>query len=132
MSAYIWTMVFARRARFVRCCTSLDKEMSVVGGGGGGGGKTTHPATHTPTIQHPPPCTQPAHHAMSLDSDSDPNSNVKTTHPVATNTGRVLTYNDGVRTVGMELDYSWSFVPFQAVLVHSELPGYRTTDPNRK
>ena len=26
--------------------------------------------------------------------------------------GRVLTYFDRVETVGMERDYSWSFVPF--------------------
>ena len=32
----------------------------------------------------------------------------------------------------MERDYSWSFVPFQAVCVHSEFPGNRATDPNRK
>ena len=35
--------------------------------------------------------------------------------------GRVLAYFDRVGTVGMEQDYSWSFVPFQAVCVHFEL-----------
>ena len=33
--------------------------------------------------------------------------------------GRVLTYFDRVGTVGMERDYSWSFVPFRAVCVHT-------------
>ena len=46
--------------------------------------------------------------------------------------GRVLTYFDQVGTVGMERDYSRSFVPFQAVCVHTEFPGSRATDPNRK
>ena len=46
--------------------------------------------------------------------------------------GRVLTYFDRVGTVGMERDYSWSFVPFQVVCVHPEFPGNRATDPNRK
>ena len=45
---------------------------------------------------------------------------------------RVFTYFDRVRTVGMERDYSWSSVLFQAVCVHSEFPGNRATDPNRK
>ena len=46
--------------------------------------------------------------------------------------GRVSTYFDQVGTVGMELDYSWSFVPFRAVCVHAEFPGNRATAPNRK
>ena len=46
--------------------------------------------------------------------------------------GRVLTYFDRVGTVGMEGDYWWSFVPFQAVCVHLEFPGNRATDPNIK
>ena len=33
--------------------------------------------------------------------------------------GRVLTYFGRVGTVGMERGYSWSFVPFQAVRVHT-------------
>ena len=45
LSEYIWTMVFARQARFVPWRTSLNKAILVVGGGGG---KTTHPATHSP------------------------------------------------------------------------------------
>ena len=45
--------------------------------------------------------------------------------------GRVLTYFGRVGTVGMERGYSWSFVPFQAVRVHTEFPGNRATDPNR-
>ena len=51
---------------------------------------------------------------------------------IETSSGRVLTYFDRVGTVGMERDYSWSFVPFQAVCVHYEFPGNRATDPNGK
>ena len=46
--------------------------------------------------------------------------------------GRVLTYFDRVGKVFMERGYSWSFVPFLAVGVHSEFPGNQATDPNRK
>ena len=46
--------------------------------------------------------------------------------------GCVLTSFGRVGTVGMERGYSWSFVPFQAVCVHTEFPGNRATDPNRK
>ena len=46
--------------------------------------------------------------------------------------GRVLTYFDRVETVGMERDNSWPFVPFQAVCLHTEIPGNRASDPNRK
>ena len=44
----------------------------------------------------------------------------------------VLICFDRVGTVGMERDYSWSFVPFRAVCVRSEFPGNRATDPNRR
>ena len=43
----------------------------------------------------------------------------------------VLTSFGRVGTVGMERGYSWSFVPFQAVCVHTEFPGNRATDRNR-
>ena len=43
--------------------------------------------------------------------------------------GLVLTYFDRVGTVGMERDYSWSFIPSQAVCVHFE---FQATDWNRK
>ena len=46
--------------------------------------------------------------------------------------GRVSTYFDRVGTAGMERDYSWSFVPFQAACVHSEFPRNRAPDPNTK
>ena len=52
--AFIWTMVFARHARFVRRRTSFNREMLVVGGVGGG-----NPATHSPTNQHPSTYTYP-------------------------------------------------------------------------
>ena len=42
--------------------------------------------------------------------------------------GRVLTYFDRIGTVGMERDYSWSSVPFQAFDVHFEFPGNRATE----
>ena len=129
MSPYIWTIVFARQARSVRCRTSLDKEMLVVCVGGGYNDAPSNPHTHhsTPTDLYPT-----VHHARSLDSDSDPNNNVKTTHPVTTHSGRVLTYYDRVRTVGMELDYSWSFVPFQAVCVHSEFSAGTRSSTRRR
>ena len=59
---------------------------------------------------------------------------IQTIQPTTTTavTGRVLTYFDRVGTIGMERDYSWPFVPFQAVCVHTEFPGNRATDPNRK
>ena len=81
--AFIWTMVFAWHARFVRWRTTFNKGMLVVGGVGGG--KTTHPVTQSPTNQHSPTCTpQPTHHARSLNCDSDPHNNGEATHPVTT------------------------------------------------
>ena len=50
---------------------------------------------------------------------------------ICSSSGRVLTYFDRVGTVGMERDYSRSFVSFQAVCVHTEFRGNRATDPNR-
>ena len=45
----------------------------------------------------------------------------------------VLTSFGRVGTVGMERGYSCiPFVPFHAVSVHTEFPGNRATDPNRK
>ena len=41
----------------------------------------------------------------------------------------VFTYYDRVGTVGMERDYSWSLVPFQAVCVHFEFQA--TEQPTR-
>ena len=49
----------------------------------------------------------------------------------STVSGRVLTYFGRVGTVGMERGYSWSFIPFQAVCVPTEILGNRATDPNR-
>ena len=46
--------------------------------------------------------------------------------------GRVFTYFDRVATVGMQRDYSWSFVALQAVCVCSEYRSNLATDPNRK
>ena len=43
--------------------------------------------------------------------------------------GRVLTYFDRVGTVGMERDYSWSFVPFQVFV--SILNFQATEQPTR-
>ena len=42
---------------------------------------------------------------------------------------RILTYFDRVGTVGMERDYSWSFVPFHALCVHFEF--LATEQPTR-
>ena len=44
--------------------------------------------------------------------------------------GCVRTSFGRVGTVGMERGYSWYFVPFKAVCVHTEFPGNRATDPN--
>ena len=89
LSAFIWTMVFARQARFVRWRTSLNKEMLVVGVGGG---KATYPATHSPTNQHPPTCTHLHTMQGRLTVTAILRIMVKRTHPLTTRSPTNNTY----------------------------------------
>ena len=53
-------------------------------------------------------------------------------HYLQLSSGCVFTSFDRVGTVGMERGFSWSCVPFQTVCVHTEFPGNRATDLDRK